>query len=293
MPSGSAASEGSEKAMKTRIITALIGMPIIVAVVLSAPLWASGLMLGVLCAIAALELMRAVEPGLQKRRAFWPMLSAFVMPLWLSIRGSGASLYTLGYYLFFTFSVELIYSFRKEQRMDLGLFLSGLVGGMIMPMLLTAIIRIGLYDGSCRANMLLPFIIAFSCDAGAFFCGHAFGKHKMAPRLSPNKTREGGVGGILCAVLGACGYGFVMSRIGYSARFGLLVVYGFLGGIACELGDLAFSAIKRIVGIKDYGYIIPGHGGVLDRFDSMYFTAPLIEILSFWFPAVVMNSALS
>ena len=89
MPSGSAASEGSEKAMKTRIITALIGMPIIVAVVLSAPLWASGLMLGVLCAIAALELMRAVEPGLQKRRAFWPMLSAFVMPLWLSIRGSG------------------------------------------------------------------------------------------------------------------------------------------------------------------------------------------------------------
>ena len=274
--------------MAKRILSALVGIPLIGAVVLFAPLWGSGLMLGILCAIAAYELMQAVQPRLWKRRAFWPMVSAFTMPLWLSVRGFGASLYTLGYYLFFAFSVEMILSFRKGKEMDLGLFLAGLVGGMVMPILLSAIIRIGLYDGSCRANMLLPFIIAFSCDSGAFFTGHAVGKHKMAPILSPNKTVEGGVGGILCAVLGAYLYGLAMDQLSYEVRYGLLIVYGLLGGVACELGDLAFSAVKRLVGIKDYGHIIPGHGGVLDRFDSMYFTAPLIEILSFWFPAVAV-----
>ena len=274
--------------MTKRILTAVIGIPAIAAIVLWTPLWCSGVTLGILCAIAAYELMRAVQPGLWKRRALWPMVSAFAMPLWLSVRGFGASLYTLGYYLFFAFGVELILSFRKGQEMDLGLFLSGLVGGMVMPILLSAIIRIGLYDGSCRANMLLPYIIAFSCDSGAFFTGHAIGKHKMAPDLSPNKTVEGGIGGIISAVLGAYLYGFIMDHYSYDVRYGLLVVYGLLGGVACELGDLAFSAVKRLVGIKDYGNIIPGHGGVLDRFDSMYFTAPLIEILSFWFPAVAI-----
>lgn len=277
--------------MVKRVLSALVGIPVIFTVVLALPLWCSGLMLGLLCAGAAYELMRAVQPALWKRRAFWPMVSAFAMPLWLSVRGFGASLYTLSYYLFFVFGVELIFSFRKGREMDLGLFLSGLVGGMVMPILLTSIIRIGLYDGSCRANMLLPFIIAFSCDSGAFFTGHAIGKHKMAPHLSPNKTMEGGVGGLIFAVLGAIIYGLVMSRFSYEVRYELLALYGLMGGIACELGDLAFSAIKRLVGIKDYGQIIPGHGGFLDRFDSMYFTAPLIEILSFWFPAVVLSAA--
>ena len=161
--------------MKKRILSALVGIPATIAIVLWTPLWVIGLTLGALCAIAAYELMRAVQPGLWKRRAFWPMVSAFSMPLWLSIRGFGASLYTLGYYLFFVFGVELILSFRKGQEMDLGLFLAGLVGGMVMPILFSAIIRIGLYDGSCRAIMLLPFIIAFSCDCGAFFTGHAIG----------------------------------------------------------------------------------------------------------------------
>jgi len=279
--------------MKKRILSAAVGIPFTIVLILYAPLWATGIVLGLLCAMAAFELMRAVQPDLWKRRALWPMVSAFIMPLWLSIRGPGASLYTLGYYLFFAFSVEMIISFRKGKEMDLGLFLSGLVGGMVMPILLSAIIRIGLYDRSCRANMLLPFVIAFSCDSGAFFTGHALGKHKMAPHLSPNKTMEGGVGGIISAVVGALVYGFIMSRSAYEVHYGLLIVYGLLGGLACELGDLAFSAIKRLVGIKDYGNIIPGHGGVLDRFDSMYFTAPLIEILSFWFPAVAVVAAVS
>lgn len=274
--------------MKLRVLTSLVGIPVIFWIVLATPLWCSGVSLGFVCALASFELMRAVQPSLPKRRAIWPMVSAFIMPLWLSVRGGGASLYTLGYYLFFAFSLELILSFRRGEHMKLELFLSGLVGGIVMPILLSSIIRIGLTDPACRGNMLLPFIIAFSCDSGAFFTGCSIGKHKMAPHLSPHKTMEGAVGGILSAVVGACAYGFVLSRFSFAVVYGRLAFYGLLGGVACELGDLLFSALKRLVGIKDYGTIIPGHGGVLDRFDSMYFTAPLIEILSFWFPAVVL-----
>ncbi len=277
--------------MIIRVLTALVGIPLILFIVLGMPLWGSGFALGVICAVAAFEIMRAVQPDVQKRRIFWPLVSAFLMPLWLSVRGPGASLYTLSYYLFFVFSLEMIISFQRGKPMALGLFLSGLVGGIVMPVLLSSIIRIGLYDGSFRANMLLPFFIAFSCDSGAFFCGHAFGKHKMAPALSPNKTVEGGIGGLVAAVGGACLYGFIISFFSYPVHYGRLMIYGLLGGVACELGDLAFSAVKRLVGIKDFGIIIPGHGGVLDRFDSMYFTAPLIEILTFWFPAVTVLAA--
>ena len=109
----------------------------------------------------------------------------------------------------------------------------------------------------------------------------------MTPHLSPNKTWEGAVGGVLGGVIACLLYGLILLACGYHVRFLMLPFYGVAGSIACQLGDLAFSAGKRIGGIKDYGRIIPGHGGALDRFDSMYFTAPLLEVLTFWLPAIL------
>ena len=274
--------------MITRIATALVGIPVIFYAVLFAPLWVSGVLMGTLCTIAVWEFMRAVSPVTTATEAVGPMLAAFVMPFWLSVRGEGASLYTLGYWLFFALSLNMILSFRGEKRMSLPAFMAGMTSGMVMPILITSLIRIGLRPENGRVNMLLPFVIAFSCDSGAYFTGIACGKKKLAPHLSPNKTVEGAVGGIAAAVLGSVIYGGVMAVLGWHVHFLRLIGYGLLGGVACELGDLSFSAVKRISGIKDYGKIIPGHGGVLDRFDSMYFTAPMVEILTFWFPAVTL-----
>ena len=272
--------------MKTRILTAAVGIPAIIALVFFAPLWAIGIMMGLLCAGAAFEFIRCVAPNFKGRPALWPMLSGFVMPFWLSVRGEGASLYTLGYWLFFVLFLEMVLSFSGKSPLGLSQLMAGLTAGMVMPILLSAVVRIGLRGDCGRVNLMLPFVISFSCDGGAFFTGHAIGMHPMAPVLSPHKTMEGGIGGLACAMLGAVLYGLVLSGTGFTVSYGLLLLYGFGGGVACELGDLSFSAVKRVCGIKDYGKIIPGHGGVLDRFDSMYFTAPLLEILTFWLPAI-------
>lgn len=127
----------------------------------------------------------------------------------------------------------------------------------------------------------LIFICAFCSDTGAYFTGSAIGKHKLTPILSPKKTYEGAIGGIVftAIVSGFFGYCiFEFGNVGKENMFLLYALIGVVGSIFAQLGDLAASSIKRFVGIKDYGKIMPGHGGVLDRFDSVIFTAPLIYI---------------
>ncbi len=118
----------------------------------------------------------------------------------------------------------------------------------------------------------LIFLTAFGTDIMAYFSGYAFGKHKLCPKISPKKTIEGSVGGTLGSVIlcSLFGYFFAPELIVHCA------VIGVLGGIISQFGDLSASIFKRKMGIKDYGNLIPGHGGILDRFDSVLFTAPLV-----------------
>ena len=121
----------------------------------------------------------------------------------------------------------------------------------------------------------LIFLCSWGCDTCAYCVGMLIGKHKMAPVLSPKKSVEGGVGGVVGAAL--------LGVIYAAATQGPLVEYAVICGIGALIsmvGDLAASAIKRNQGIKDYGKLIPGHGGILDRFDSVIFTAPVIYYLA-------------
>ncbi len=125
----------------------------------------------------------------------------------------------------------------------------------------------------------LIFMTAFGCDTGAYFTGVFFGKHKLIPDLSPKKTIEGSIGGIVTATLICVIYGFCIEKyfvIENVNTIYLCLITGIVGSILSQIGDLAASAIKRHVGIKDYGNIIPGHGGILDRFDSVLLTAPVV-----------------
>ncbi len=132
----------------------------------------------------------------------------------------------------------------------------------------------------------LPFVVAFGSDAGAYFCGRAFGKKQLAPAISPHKTVAGGIGGAVCGALMALLYGVIVRACGMSANLVSLTAFGMLGSVVAQLGDLTFSAFKRQYGIKDYGNILPGHGGMLDRFDSMYYLAPLTELWMLLLPAI-------
>lgn len=127
----------------------------------------------------------------------------------------------------------------------------------------------------------LVFICSWGCDTCAYCVGVLIGKHKMAPRLSPKKSIEGAVGGVAgAALLGAVYAAAVNHFAGVGASVLHYAIIGAAGGLISMVGDLAASAIKRNHDIKDYGKLIPGHGGILDRFDSVIFTAPVIYYLS-------------
>ncbi len=131
----------------------------------------------------------------------------------------------------------------------------------------------------------LVFLCSWGCDTCAYCVGVLFGKHKMAPRLSPKKSVEGAVGGCAGAALLTLLYGALFwERMGLSQEgVALLAGIAAAGALISMVGDLAASAIKRNYGVKDYGKLIPGHGGILDRFDSVIFTAPVIYYLAKYF----------
>ena len=127
----------------------------------------------------------------------------------------------------------------------------------------------------------LIFLSSWGCDTCAYLTGVTCGKHKMAPVLSPKKSVEGGIGGVIGAALLGALYGFlVRNQVGFDHPALVCAVVCGVGGLISMVGDLAASAVKRNYGIKDYGKLIPGHGGILDRFDSVLFTAPVIYYLT-------------
>lgn len=124
--------------------------------------------------------------------------------------------------------------------------------------------------------VFFPLTVTWAGDTAAFFVGRSIGKRRLAPRVSPGKTVEGGVGGLVASVAAGVAAGFVLDDY---ANFPVSPlaggVLGLVLGVAAQAGDLAESAIKREAGVKDSGAILPGHGGVLDRLDALYFTLPL------------------
>ena len=134
-------------------------------------------------------------------------------------------------------------------------------------------------------HVWLVFISSWGSDTMAYCTGRLFGKHALKESLSPKKTMEGSAGGIIGAFLLGVIYGGIICGI-YGYDMHIAPVYGVmsaLGSVVSQIGDLAASAIKRNYDIKDYGHLIPGHGGILDRFDSVIMTAPLIYYVSLYF----------
>ncbi len=129
--------------------------------------------------------------------------------------------------------------------------------------------------------LMLPLVLTWANDAGAFFFGKRFGKTKLMPSVSPGKTVAGAVGGLLLTIVGTWAYvRFLLAPYGSMGLTMLgIIVFGTLISIAAQVGDLVESLLKREAGVKDSSTLIPGHGGVLDRTDSLLFTVPLAYVL--------------
>lgn len=273
--------------MATRIIVAVIAIPLLILLIFFAPIWAFGIVVGLISAGAAWELCRCVDSAMPVRFRVYACIVGFLTPVACSLSVTGSVITNTAMYgLTLIMFCEIMLSYRGEKRVKVETALTVIFAGGVMPLLLSALVRVGLYQSRTSVYLLLPFIAAFSSDSGAYFAGKFHGKKKVFPHLSPNKTREGCIGGFATAVVIMLLYGFILTRFDYEVNYLFLALYGLFGSLACQLGDLAFSAVKRQYGIKDYGHLIPGHGGMLDRFDSMHFTAPMIELLVLFIPAI-------
>ena len=257
--------------MKTRLITAAIGIPFLVFVLVMRG-WFAEAVIVVLTLIALDEVYKALEHrgyaicrwgGYVATVLMWP-LSRFMGvldPLLLLVAAMGISMtgVLLGKRPTFPDAAASLYP----------LLTCFLPMSMFMMMLNATY---GLVPGIALITM--AFAIAYACDAAAYFGGRAMGRHKLCPSISPNKTVEGALFGVLGGVLAArlCRaffvYIFGMPMPGVPAA----ILLGVLGSLAGQIGDLTASLLKRYSGIKDYGKVLPGHGGVMDRFDSVIFT---------------------
>ena len=270
--------------MKTRIIAAAVLVPILLILVLIAPKIIAAILFGLLLAIGAYELLYGTGLVRKPRLVLYAAIMSFAVCMWSYMEAVQAYLLLM----LLVFCVLLFAEMMMDHvRVRFETISMCFVSGFLIPYLLSSLIRI-LVMSTGRYFILLPFAVAFLSDAGAYFVGLRFGKHKLAPVVSPNKTIEGVFGGIGGAVIGMLIYALVLDLgFRFDVNYGLAILYGLIGSLTGVFGDLCFSIIKRQTGIKDYGNLIPGHGGVLDRFDSLVTVAPLMEALLIILPMAV------
>lgn len=171
-----------------------------------------------------------------------------------------------------------VFTYPKYQT---GQIVSAFFGIVYVGVMLSYVLQTRMLEGGAFLVWLI-FLCSWGCDTCAYCVGVLIGKHKMAPVLSPKKSMEGAVGGVVGAALLGALYAWAIS--GYNPNSAHTpLIYAMIcavGALVSMIGDLAASAIKRQQNIKDYGTLIPGHGGILDRFDSVIFTAPIIYFLA-------------
>ena len=270
--------------MKTRLISAAVLLPVLLIILLALPEVVTAVMIGLMAAIGAYELLNNTGLVQHTRVNIYCMLFAFLVSIWSHLDMPHAwgvlGIVALLIALFAEMMIDHVkLSFEKLSYC--------LFAALIVPFLLSSVVRI-LNMENGRLIIAVPFLLAFLPDSGAYFAGRYFGKHKLAPVISPKKTVEGAIGAGIVAVLGMLLYAFIMDvaftvEVSYTAA----LIYGVLGAAADVFGDLMFSSIKRQTGIKDYCNLIPGHGGILDRFDSMMTVGPLTEVLLLLLPVVI------
>ena len=273
--------------MKQRILVAVVGIPLLLAVLCWAPDWATALLLAALSVIAAHELLTAVCGAEKAKR--WTALPAVTGALVIAAvyfsgehyadSPAGTVLRWLIAAAVLALLLASVLTYGRPGALVLQDVCVMAVAGLVIPWAFSCMLQLRMLP-HWAGMVLMPLVAAFCSDSAALFTGMACGRHKMAPLVSPHKTVEGALGGIAGGVVG-----MVIFRIVFyfctlvPLHIGWCVVIGLAGALMGELGDLSFSVIKRQVGIKDYGRLLPGHGGVLDRFDSVLFAAPMIWMI--------------
>lgn len=262
----------ARQVMKQRLIVAAIGVPLVFAVLVLLPPFATAVYTAAICVLGAHEMFCA--SGAEKRLCAMILcfVSAAAIQLCALIWGYTAAFTVLLPFIFLLFLIWVAY-YEKGADFGFTAFGAALFCGFIVPAGLAAMVLLRKQEGG-RLLVLMPVVATFIGDSGAYFAGRAFGRRKMSPKTSPNKTVAGLIGALASSALFMTVLGYIMTRFGIDIKLWQAAVIGLICGAAALLGDLSFSVIKRGFGIKDYGRLLPGHGGAYDRFDSSVFAAP-------------------
>lgn len=263
--------------LKQRVITALVLLPIVLGPILFLPTWQVYTVLGVFVLVGAHEWTAMMGVAEQSKRLTYVALVAAGLALgwWLDSIGYGQWVLIAGL-LWWASAIGLVVGFPGNFRANPWSPLRYGVAGLLM--LVPALLGLAqLHAGAAHGiRIFFLFGLVWAADIGAYFAGRAFGRHKLAPEVSPGKTIEGAVGGFMAAMLVLIAAPWIFG----AGRFEWLPLAGLSAIVVAisVIGDLTESLFKRLRGMKDSGTLLPGHGGVLDRIDSLLAAAPTLAL---------------
>lgn len=270
--------------MKTRVISGAVLVVLLILTLVAGGYITAGVLLCV-SLVGYHELTGALEVRGKDEKINVPeligMAAICIYYVLMMFRGADmACLVAVIMALFVAESVVFVFTYPKFMARQL---INSVFSFIYAPVMLSFIYLLR----ECPTGLFLAWIpfVAWICDTFAYFAGSAFGKHKLCPKLSPKKTIEGSVGGVIGSVIAGIIFGLVYSNYADPSapvRLSIIsfAVITFVAGILSQVGDLIASGIKREQNIKDYGNLIPGHGGIMDRFDSVIFITPAIYFLA-------------
>lgn len=276
--------------MKQRIISALVGLVLFFVVLIFIETVVLNITIGIVLVIAVGEMLGALKLFKYKALSLLSLLFSFTIPF-VNVVG-----FNVVYFAIFAILVYCMFIFllKRHEQLKFEHLCMVFTVSTLIPLSFSSIIFLrDHYASTSIFYILLIFAMGWGSDSAAYFAGRFLGKTKLAPKISPNKTVEGLLGGIvgsvffvtLISLIYQVAMGFVGVTVAYD--WGWLIIVSIIGCLAGVMGDLVFSAIKRQYKIKDYGTIMPGHGGVLDRFDSVCFIAPLFYLFTRVVPLIV------
>ena len=267
--------------MLTRILTGIVALVIFVPILFFSHTVIFDIAIATASFIGTLELLKCV--GIMSKYAISApsMFVSFLIPLLIRYVSNEAIMLIIISYLFYLLYAA-VFARKENSTNDIALCFFSTV---FVTISFTSIIITRNLEPKGDILYLMIFIGAWSTDTFAYFTGKLFGKHKFMPNISPNKTIEGVIGGIVFCAFAFVLYGFITAKLGrFNAEpdymfYILLACAGIVTSIVSQLGDLSASAIKRNYGVKDFGSMFPGHGGIMDRFDSVMAVAPVMMII--------------
>ena len=275
--------------MRQRIISAGVGIAILFVVMFFYTGIVLNIVIGLVAALGVYEILKAVKHTINHRLlSGTAILFAFLVPFLITFLIDQAKTSThLAIFAVYAFVLCCILLIQHD-RLSINQVGMVFMMSVIIPEALGCLVRMrDIYDQRHIGffYILIALASAWIADAGAYFAGSIFGKTKLAPKISPKKTVEGLIGGVIVnvivLVLLAFGYEQISHAIGGAVKINYiaLMIIGIPSALIGTVGDLTFSLIKRQNGIKDFGTLMPGHGGILDRFDSAIFTVPFFYLV--------------